>query len=24
VHVPVSVALGILLAIHVPVALWYW
>ena len=24
VHVPVSVALGILLVIHVPVALWYW
>jgi hypothetical protein len=24
VHVPLSVALGVLLAIHVPVALWYW
>ena len=24
VHVPVSVVLGILLLIHVPVALWYW
>jgi hypothetical protein len=24
VHVPLSVALGVLLAVHVPVALWYW
>lgn len=24
VHVPVSVVLGVLLLIHVPVALWYW
>jgi len=24
VHVPLSVALGVLLAIHIPVALWYW
>jgi len=24
VHVPLSAALGILLAVHVPVALWYW
>jgi len=24
VHVPLSVVLGLLLAIHVPVALWYW
>ena len=24
VHVPLSVTLGVLLAIHVPVALWYW
>ncbi len=24
VHVPVSVVLGVLLVIHVPVALWYW
>lgn len=24
VHVPLSAALGVLLAIHVPVALWYW
>ena len=24
VHVPLSVALGVLLVIHVPVALWYW
>ncbi len=24
VHVPLSVALGVLLAIHVPLALWYW
>lgn len=24
VHVPLSVALGILLAVHIPVALWYW
>ena len=24
VHVPLSVALGVLLAMHVPVALWYW
>jgi hypothetical protein len=24
VHVPVSVVLGLLLLIHVPVALWYW
>lgn len=24
VHVPLSFALGVLLAVHVPVALWYW
>ena len=24
VHVPLSVTLGVLLAIHIPVALWYW
>lgn len=24
VHVPLSVALGVLLAVHIPVALWYW
>lgn len=24
VHVPLSAALGVLLAIHIPVALWYW
>jgi hypothetical protein len=24
VHVPLSVALGVLLAVHVPLALWYW
>ena len=24
VHVPLSAALGVLLAVHVPVALWYW
>ncbi len=24
VHVPLSIALGVLLAVHVPVALWYW
>jgi len=24
VHVPLSVALGVLLAIHIPVALWFW
>lgn len=24
VHVPLSLALGVLLAVHVPVALWYW
>jgi hypothetical protein len=24
VHVPLSVGLGVLLAIHIPVALWYW
>ena len=24
VHVPLSVALGVLLVIHIPVALWYW
>lgn len=24
VHLPLSVALGVLLAVHVPVALWYW
>lgn len=24
VHVPLSVALGVLLAVHVPIAFWYW
>jgi hypothetical protein len=24
VHMPLSVALGVLLAVHVPIALWYW
>ncbi len=24
VHVPLSLALGVLLAVHIPVALWYW
>ena len=24
VHVPLSIALGVLLAVHVPVAIWYW
>jgi len=24
VHVPLSLALGLLLAIHIPIALWYW
>lgn len=24
VHVPLSIALGVLLAVHVPIALWYW
>jgi hypothetical protein len=24
VHLPLSVALGVLLAVHVPIALWYW
>ncbi len=24
VHVPLSVALGVLLAVHVPIAIWYW
>ena len=24
VHVPLSFALGVLLAVHVPLALWYW
>lgn len=24
VHVPLSVSLGVLLAVHVPIALWYW